>query len=111
MVVRNEENRGSAAGCNQGLARARGRYLVFLNNDTRVTPGSLHGLIGWSLTDWPHVGLVGPLSNYAPPPQLCGGRYAGPEGLEALARQLAQVNAGKALHVGRLTGFCLLVRR
>ncbi len=44
-VVRNRENRGYAGGCNSGLARAKGRYVVFLNNDTEVDPGWLSRLV------------------------------------------------------------------
>jgi GT2 family glycosyltransferase/tetratricopeptide (TPR) repeat protein len=111
VVIRNEVNRGFAPGCNQALARARGRYVVFLNNDTQVTAGWLAGLIAWAVSDWPQVGLVGPMSNYAPVPQLYAGRYPGPAGIDAFAAWLAQENAGKAVPVWRLTGFCLLVRR
>jgi O-antigen biosynthesis protein len=44
-VVRNEENRGFVDACNQGAAVARGRHLLFLNNDTVVHPGWLGALV------------------------------------------------------------------
>lgn len=36
VLVRNEENAGFAAGMNQGLERAQGRFVAFCNNDTVV---------------------------------------------------------------------------
>lgn len=36
VPILNAENRGFSAGMNQGLAAARGDYVVFLNNDTRL---------------------------------------------------------------------------
>jgi len=54
-IVHNDTNLGYPAGCNQGIALARGRYLIFLNNDTIVTECWLQGLIGWALHDWPKV--------------------------------------------------------
>lgn len=110
-VIRNETNRGFAAGCNQAIAQAQGCYLVFLNNDTVVTSDWLSGLVAGALHDWPNVGLVGPLSNYAPPPQHVVGEYPSLDALEPFTAKLRRRNAGKALQVGRLTGFCLLVRR
>jgi GT2 family glycosyltransferase/glycosyltransferase involved in cell wall biosynthesis len=44
-LVENDTNRGFVDACNQGAAVARGRYLVFLNNDTVVLPGWLDYLI------------------------------------------------------------------
>jgi GT2 family glycosyltransferase len=57
-VVFNDENRGFGAACNQGAALARGRHLLFLNNDALVHVGWLRPLLG-RLRD-PRVGAVGP---------------------------------------------------
>jgi GT2 family glycosyltransferase/Tfp pilus assembly protein PilF len=110
-VITNATNRGFPAGCNQALARARGQYLVFLNNDTVVTAGWLDGLVRWALHDWPQVGLVGAVSNYTAPPQQVATDYTDLAGLDAFAARRAREYARKALAVPRLTGFCLLARR
>jgi GT2 family glycosyltransferase len=45
-VVALQENLGFAGGNNAGVREARGRFLVFLNNDTVVEPGWLAALRG-----------------------------------------------------------------
>src|SRR6266567_9639863 len=40
-VIRNADNRGFGAACNQGAAGSDADYLLFLNPDTRLMPGSL----------------------------------------------------------------------
>jgi GT2 family glycosyltransferase len=110
-IIRNETNLGFARGCNQALAQARGRYVVFLNNDTVLTPGWLEGLVAGSLREWPAVGLVGPVANTAPDAQCVRPGYDGLDGLETFAAQRRQAFAGRLVPVRRLTGFCLLVRR
>ncbi|WP_376692545.1 glycosyltransferase [Wenzhouxiangella sp. EGI_FJ10409] len=57
-VVRNARNSGFIASCNAGARAARGRYLVFLNNDTTVTTGWLEALVG-TFSSLPDVGIVG----------------------------------------------------
>jgi glycosyltransferase involved in cell wall biosynthesis/Flp pilus assembly protein TadD len=110
-VVRNAENRGFPAAVNQGLAAARGEFVVLLNNDVVVTPGWLDRLASWADGDGSRVGLVGPVTNYAPAPQLTLPTYQSDlGGLDEYARRRAEVFAGQALETQRLTGFCLLIR-
>ena len=52
------QNGGFIAACNLGAARARGATLVFLNNDTIVTPGWLDAMLR-VFERHPDAGLVG----------------------------------------------------
>jgi len=40
-IIKNKENLGFSKGNNVGLRKAKGEYLLFLNSDTEVFPGSL----------------------------------------------------------------------
>ncbi len=57
-LIRNPDNRGFAAACNQGLAEAKGRYQLLLNPDTRVAPNVLAEMVAF-LDNNPRVGAVG----------------------------------------------------
>jgi GT2 family glycosyltransferase len=57
-IVRNEANVGFVHSCNRAAVLARGSTLVFLNNDTIVTPGWLDALTA-VLREHPEAGLVG----------------------------------------------------
>ena len=59
VYLRNETNSGFIASCNRGAAEARGKYLVFLNNDTTVKTGWLRALLE-TFADKPRAGIVGP---------------------------------------------------
>jgi GT2 family glycosyltransferase len=48
QFVRNEVNLGFIGACNHGAALARGEVLLFLNNDTIVTPGWLDAILACS---------------------------------------------------------------
>lgn len=56
-VTTNARNLGFARACNQGSLAARGRTLLFLNNDTVPTPGWLEALLDAARK--PEVGVVG----------------------------------------------------
>ncbi len=58
-VIANKENRGFAAANNQGLAVAKGQYILFLNPDTIVHLQSLNKLIQF-MDDNDDVGICGP---------------------------------------------------
>jgi GT2 family glycosyltransferase len=62
--VRRAQNGGFIASCNEGAELAAGRYVVMLNNDTRVVEGWLDELIE-SFARWPAAGLVGSKLHYA----------------------------------------------
>jgi GT2 family glycosyltransferase len=44
-LIQNTENRGFARANNQALARATGRYVLFLNSDAQLTEGALNNLV------------------------------------------------------------------
>jgi len=58
-LIENRENRGFAAACNQGLAVASGRHVLYLNPDTRPTEGAFRTLVD-TLDQDPDVGACGP---------------------------------------------------
>jgi len=57
-LIVNSHNLGFVRSCNAGAHQARGRYIVFLNNDTQVQPGWLDALIG-TFRMHSQIGVVG----------------------------------------------------
>lgn len=57
-VIRNQANMGFVRACNQGAEKARGEYLLFLNNDTHVLNGSVARLLETIQSD-SNIGAVG----------------------------------------------------
>ncbi len=131
-IVRTPTDLGIPDAVKEAIRRARGEYLVLLNNDTVVTDAWLNQLIGLaSMT--PAIGLAGPMSNYAAPPQLVetvpyrfGPRKSAKfsaekrdgssalvdvSAVDAFAREFREQNRGKWLESDRLGGFCLLLKR
>lgn len=57
-IIQNDANAGFAAASNQGMAAARGRYLLLLNSDTVVRPGAVDRAVRYMDAD-PGAGLAG----------------------------------------------------
>ena len=57
-LLRNEKNSGFLLTANKGGENARGEYVLFLNNDTEVTPGWLDELTT-ALYHHPEAGMIG----------------------------------------------------
>ena len=112
-VIRNKENKGFAAGNNQGIAAACGEYILLMNNDIVVTPGWLDRLIACAKRN-PRAGIVGPLSNYVSGPQQAKAVNYDTQTLEGLNRysaRLAEQYCDNAQRLLRVVGFCMLIKR
>ncbi len=57
-IVRNRENLRFLKNCNNAAKEAKGDYILFLNNDTQVTPGWLSSLVELMESD-ERIGMVG----------------------------------------------------
>jgi O-antigen biosynthesis protein len=57
-LIRNEANLGFLHSCNKAAAEAKGRYLLFLNNDTQVLPDWLEPMVAL-FRQRPDTGAVG----------------------------------------------------
>lgn len=109
-AIFNSENKGFAKGCNQGWEASSGDCVLYLNNDTIVTPGWLEAMLE-VLDGSARVGMVGPVTNYASGQQMIPVGYTDLKDLNAFARAHAESKRGQSFEVRRLVGFCLLVKR
>ena len=67
LEINSPENIGFAGANNLGIAKAKGDYLFFLNNDTELSDGVIEKLlIGF---DSPEVGAVSPILRYHEAPE------------------------------------------
>jgi len=118
-LIRNAANAGFGRANNQGMALAKGRYVVFLNCDTIVPAAALTRLVGF-MDAHPEAGACGPrllLREGRPQAYAFGGD---PRPGYLVRRGLNRLVRGRALHdwatsetqaVDWVSGACLLVRR
>lgn len=77
-LIRSYHNLGFAGGNNLGVAAARGKYVLFLNNDTEVEPGLLEPLVALFEAN-PRAGIASPKILYYHSERLI--QYAGCRGI------------------------------
>jgi GT2 family glycosyltransferase/tetratricopeptide (TPR) repeat protein len=113
-IVTNAENRGFAKACNQGAALAKGRYLVFLNNDTIPLPGWLNALVD-EVETHAEVAVVGSKLLYEDGTVQHAGvafswTWSTPYHIyRGVSRQAPMV--GRRRELQAVTGACMLIRR
>lgn len=111
LLLRNARNRGFAKAINQATARARGKYVVWLNNDAVVTPNWLERLVDCAEKD-PAIGIVGPRVHRLGGPQAVERvSYDGLGELALFSEAWGLRNAGCATDVPLLMGCCLCIKR
>jgi O-antigen biosynthesis protein len=112
-IVLNPQNLGFAVANNQGAARARGRYLLFLHQDAFVEPGWLPPLLD-RIEANRRVGAVGPKLIYPDGSLQCAGTLVSRSGSTdcyGADDHPEKPEYGVARVVDYLSGACLLVRR
>ena len=109
IVLRNEENLGFGAACNQGIAASNGHVVLLLNSDTFVTRAGLVELIK-ALMSSGTIAAAGPYTNNSAHFQRIPVTYTSLETVELFAEDLAARNAQNR-DVDMLVGFCIAIRR
>jgi GT2 family glycosyltransferase len=87
QIIQNRKNLGFAKACNQPLAQAKGRFLLFLNPDCLIRPDTLERLLT-TLETWPTVGMAGCLIQNPDGSEQAGARRRIPTPARTLVRIL-----------------------
>ncbi|MDR4926183.1 glycosyltransferase family 2 protein [Peribacillus simplex] len=109
-LICNKQNRGFAAGCNQGISVAKGTQILLLNNDTIVSHNWLENL-SKALHSNSKVGLVGPMSNMTLPQQHYRANYSNEKSYHQFASNFNVHDPKKWKSVAIISGFCLMFKR
>ncbi len=110
-LIENKENRGFAAGNNQGVAAACSDYVLLLNNDVLVSAGWLESLVE-SLEKDEKIGMVGPITNSISGRQMVNSiPYTDDAGFQEFAQKLRKACHGRLTPRYRIAGFAVLMKK
>lgn len=110
-IIYNRTNRGFAGGNNDGIAVARGEFVVLLNNDVVVTDGWIDALLR-PFDHIPRLGISAPRSNRVVGHQVVyDAIYEDEEGLHRFAAERSKRFRGRGYVTDRAIGFCLCIDR
>lgn len=110
QIVLNPDNRGFAAANNQGLAKARGEYLVMLNNDTHVTQGWIATLVA-HLRRNKTLGMIGPVTNNIGNEARIDINYDDMDGMLRAAASYTTLHVGQLTPLRTAAFFCVMMPR
>jgi GT2 family glycosyltransferase len=129
-VVQSASDADFPALVREGVARAQGGLVLWLNNDVLVPEFWQEQLVALALSN-PVIGMVGPMANIAPEPQRveavpyrlrrpAGARSSGGSEpaarletrvVDEFARQIREKQKGQWTEAERLGGFCFGIKR
>jgi len=111
-IILNADNLGFAKANNQGFKISDGEYIVFLNNDTIVTPGWIHRFL-LHLKKNPDAGMVGAVTNNIGNEAQIDIDYAEPttENINLFAAKRARDFEVKSFKIKMLALFCCMISR
>lgn len=118
VLIRNSENRGFAAACNQGLVALPAEVVLFVNPDCVLPEGAVARLCATLQSD-PKIGMVGPRLVGPDGREQWGGRREFPGVLAGLRRMIGRRPSGmpggeavsSPIDVPAISGACMAVRR
>ena len=110
IVIYNKENEGFPKGCNQGIEISKGESILFLNNDTIVTPNWLNNLDKLLYSD-DSIGAVGSISNSCSNGQIINVNYNNFDEMIDLSKVINNSNKIDYTYKTYLVGYCYLVKK
>lgn len=113
-IIINRDNLGAPRAFNQGIEKAGGEFIVFLNNDTAVS-SSWAGKMRRCLEKVKSAGLAGPVTNprednrkNTPAP---GGGFSGLGSIQKMAAYVELTGGRQHAVVPGITSFCMMSKR
>ena len=110
QIIENGENLGFAAGNNVGIEAATGEYILLLNNDTFVSPGTIQAMM-LHLKNNPIIGAIGPLTNNIGNEAKLPVNYATMEEMITTSRALKTGYRGRYFETNVVAYFAVMFRQ